>query len=466
MESKKKNIISSQISNQFNKNSMNSTYIGIKDIGIFSEVAKNLEIVSPEIKQGNLFEYIETAKFNSNAAAQGKSYRAFVTANEGNPHAAADILIKNHQGRVLKEVQAKSSNSPLNALKQMFKKQDKYEGMDLLTNKGYKTQIDNLADKGIKNSKIYNEKYSNIKQSSVDELKYEKTTSGGTSYDEVMKATNNPEKYSNSFSNKLIAREAGKAALTGAATGAILGGAISSVKNFISYKNGYIDIESAINNTFKESTEVAGKGAVTGALGGVIRGTAQKKGLSTFAKGNVAVAIAAGLVETSGTIIKFAKGEINERECMIAIGETGVSSISSIYTGAVAGAVFGPIGSVVGSIAGYMISTTVYQSCMIALNKGDLALEEAKKIRKLADETISAIENYRTNFENEVSKELKLRNEVFERFITSIKSYNSNDLSIVINDISEFALFTGRELKLLNYEEFNSFMESDEVLVF
>ena len=205
---------------------------------------------------------------------------------------------------------------------------------------------------------------------------------------------------------------------------------------------------------------------MTGALGGVIRGTAQKKGLSTFAKGNVAVAIAAGLVETSGTIIKFAKGEINERECMIAIGETGVSSISSIYTGAVAGAVFGPIGSVVGSIAGYMISTTVYQSCMIALNKGDLALEEAKKIRKLADETISAIENYRTNFENEVSKELKLRNEVFERFITSIKSYNSNDLSIVINDISEFALFTGRELKLLNYEEFNSFMESDEVLVF
>ena len=61
---------------------------------------------------------------------------------------------------------------------------------------------------------------------------------------------------------------------------------------------------------------------------------------------------------------------------------------------------------------------------------------------------------------------MKLRNEVFERFITSIKSYNSNDLSIVINDISEFALFTGRELKLLNYEEFNSFMESDEVLVF
>lgn len=466
MESKKKNMISSQISNQFNKNSINSTNIGIKDIGIFSEVAKNLEKVSPEIKQGNLFEYIETAKFNSNAAAQGKSYRAFVTANEGNPHAAADILIKNKQGEILKEIQAKSSKSPLHALKQMFKKQDKYEGMDLLTNKGYKAPLDNLADKGIKNSKIYNERYSRIKQNSVDELKYGKTSSGGTSYDEVMKAANNSEKYSSSFSNKLIAKEAGKAALTGAATGAVLGGAISSVKNFILYKNGDVDIEDAINNTLKESAEVAGKGAVTGALGGAIRGAAQKKGLSTLAKGNVAVAIAAGLVETSGTIIKFAKGEISERECMLAIGETGVSSISSIYAGAVAGAAFGPVGSVVGSIAGYMISTTVYQSCMIALNKGDLAIEEAKKIRELANEAMSAIENYRTNFENEVSKELKVRDEVFEKFLESIENYNSNDLGIVINGISEFALVTGRELKLLDYEEFDSFMGSSEVLIF
>ena len=56
-------------------------------------------------QKGNLFEYIEAAKFNADAASKGMSAKAVVT-DVYDQGAAADILIKDG-GRVQKEVQAK-----------------------------------------------------------------------------------------------------------------------------------------------------------------------------------------------------------------------------------------------------------------------------------------------------------------------------------------------------------------------
>ena len=69
----------------------NATDAMIEGMDLFREAAAKLGAVNPKIAQGNLFEYIEAAKFNADAALQDSSLQAIVTAAEGNPHDAGDL---------------------------------------------------------------------------------------------------------------------------------------------------------------------------------------------------------------------------------------------------------------------------------------------------------------------------------------------------------------------------------------
>ena len=98
-----------------------------------------------EAQKGNLFEYIEAAKFNADAASKGISARAVVT-DVTNPSAEADILIQDH-GKTVKEIQAKfikTSNhgQDTSAAQSVFdqtgaknKGWGQYDGMDRLIRK-------------------------------------------------------------------------------------------------------------------------------------------------------------------------------------------------------------------------------------------------------------------------------------------------------------------------------------------
>lgn len=96
--------------------------------------------------KGNLFEYIEAAKFNTAAGRAGSTARAIITDAAGDPHAVADILIKD-KGRTVKAVQAKftqaySKGKDVSAARsvaeqtgQMNKGWGQYDGMDRLIRK-------------------------------------------------------------------------------------------------------------------------------------------------------------------------------------------------------------------------------------------------------------------------------------------------------------------------------------------
>lgn len=79
-------------------------------MNLFRQAAQNLENVNVEQSKGNLFEYIEAARFNTSATENGSNLVAEVTAAQGQPTAPADIVIKSGD-EVVKEVQAKASRS-------------------------------------------------------------------------------------------------------------------------------------------------------------------------------------------------------------------------------------------------------------------------------------------------------------------------------------------------------------------
>ena len=117
-------------------NAQNATNIAVREMNVLSE-----KIASPSIQnkdfsfaKGNLFEYIEAAKFNVDAATKGSNLTAFVTDIE-DPHAAADILIRDNN-KVVREVQAKFSDSQNAAADSVsMQRKDKYTGMQRLIRK-------------------------------------------------------------------------------------------------------------------------------------------------------------------------------------------------------------------------------------------------------------------------------------------------------------------------------------------
>ena len=129
------NRMSELLGNSVSTNAQNSTDISIEGMKLFRKVAHQKYNVGFEQVKGNLFEYIEAAKFNVDAAKKGNTARAIVTDSVGRPHDPADIEIVKGS-KVVKQVQAKFSTSKNAALDSVrMQSNSKYRGMDRLIRK-------------------------------------------------------------------------------------------------------------------------------------------------------------------------------------------------------------------------------------------------------------------------------------------------------------------------------------------
>lgn len=200
--------------------------------------------------KGNLFEYIEAAKFNTAAGRAGSTARAIITDAAGDPHAVADILIKD-KGRTVKAVQAKftqaySKGKDVSAARsvaeqtgQMNKGWGQYDGMDRLIRKQENYDADgSLLDKAKKlakaradsqgvNAKYYEDVYEHL----TDETHYNGVSSGGTTIEEVRSAYDNPTAYAKRFERKQVAAEMKCTAKSMAKASFVTTGIVSGITN-------------------------------------------------------------------------------------------------------------------------------------------------------------------------------------------------------------------------------------------
>ena len=201
-------------------------------------------------KQGNLFEYIEAAKFNSDAALKGASLRAHVTEAQGSPHTPVDIEIT-YGNKVIMEVQAKSMSDPKVATVKLS--QPKYRGMGKLVPKGQEIEVRRISEKGAERGNIYAEDYEDTARNIRGELKAGEVSSPGTSYQENMEAAQSPNWYAAKQQFKYVAKEGGTAAGYAAAAGFIVKGAISGMKNAVAVLKGEITGKDAVVDTMKDA---------------------------------------------------------------------------------------------------------------------------------------------------------------------------------------------------------------------
>lgn len=421
----------------------------------------------PDQLKGNLFEYIEAARFNTQAALQGSQRTAQVTAADGRPHAVADIEII-EGGTVVKQIQSKASDDPAYLTRELA--DPKYQGMGRhvpkdkadSTRQHSEMRAERLHQEGDQRATDYQDSSARIE----GELWYKETSSKGTTTKELDFASEHPKLFAALEEGGALAQEAHEAGLHGAGAAALLGGAISTGRNLVAYSKGELEGKEAAANITVDVGKSAARGYLTAATGRIIRDGAAKAGLPALARSNVATALAAALIETGVVVYDYMKGEISAGEAAERIGCTGSSALASIYTGAAAGAFFGPVGAVLGAIAGYMITSSVYQSCIAIMRNARLAEEEAARVVALCEQAVRSLDQQRETFETVLNEHLNERQVRFDGYFMAIdEAIDADRTDNAILALSGLVASCGRELRFMDFEEFDTFMrESDAPL--
>ena len=425
--------------------------------------AEKLGAVNPKISQGNLFEYIEAAKFNADAALKGSGLKAEVTAGMGDPHAAADLLIKEGD-RTLHQVQAKSMNCGARTTHAIS--QPKYRGMQKLVPTNEADRVKSLAQKRASAGSLKAEDYRDTAQNVTGELKAKQVRSGGTSYQENLKAAQQPKLYAAAQELRCVGKEVLVTGGQAAIAGGIIAGSLSAVKNGIAVNQGEISIQTAATNVAKDGTKAAARSGSTGAVGSILRYGASKIGIKVLAKSNVAVTVAAGSIDVGLSVLRYAKGEITAGQLQRQVGQTGTCTLSSLYAGAAIGSVAGPVGAVVGSIGGYLVASYLYQSSTSILEQAHLSEAEAAKVVALAQAASQSMYQKRKQFESDFQIVFQSRDTEIDRCLEMLDAgQRDNNISTSTMALASLAGLLGGQLRFSCFAEFDQFMNTtDSVL--
>ena len=404
----------------------------------------------PHLQEGHLFEAIVACKENVAAAEAGILERTSVTHLTGDHRAPADLQ-RRIRNKVVAEAQAKFSHAKAEDVAEMLA-DPKYQGMDrYIPAQGVQTVDAALREKAAKctdpaKKALYLDAAKNL-------------VSHDTRGAEIRLARRAPKLYAARQELKQLGTEAAAAGVYATASAAVVGGGISIVKNAYKAFKGEITTDEAMKAVSKDTSRAAVHGGATGSGGSLIRYAARKVGSSTFSKSNVAAAIAASVIEAGVTIWKFADGELSAEQAMEQLGQNDTSTVSSIYVGAAAGTSFGPVGVVVGSLAGYIVASSVYQSCVTILWNARLAEEEAARIESICEASVKRIEAEQREFERLLEEQLALSRHEFNRFFDALDTaYRNEDYSASLNALAGLASLFGKRLKFQTFEEFDDFM--------
>ena len=406
------------------------TRAGIESL--LEEVHRRLQTDAPQAK-GHLFERILALKFNTDAANKGVDLNKHGLDAPGGNNPIFDLISRDGKHKY----QAKTG--------EYAQRQSTW--------KKYPDDVRKVTTKGGADP-----------QRGIEDEVSHGGASAGVTEGELQFAQSNPQAYAGLQEITQVGREAAVAGAAAAAFGGIVGGGISAVANLWALAAGDKSGREAAEQIGKDATRSAARGGASAAGSAVVRHVGHKAGIGALKKANVAAAVASGLIDVGSTVFSWVKGEIPAEEAAIRLGDTGCGALSGIYGGAAAGAIFGPAGAVVGSVVGYLLSAAVYQSCVATFQKTRLAEEEAERVVALCAEAVRRMDEQRRQFERNAKERLKARQHAFDRHFSRIDAalLAGDDGKKIGESLSRFALYFGKRLRHVDFEDFQQFMDSED----
>jgi hypothetical protein len=465
--------------NEMAKNAQISTTESVQAMDLFRSAMENRQNVDFVFVKGNLFEYIEAAKFNQNAAAGGSELRAVVTDAAGRPHDAADIEIV-QSGKVVQQVQAKFSDAEHAASASVnMQRDDKYAGMQRLirkednytTPKGENTTLldesKRLAKaRADKQGTIYQEQYEDVYENLTDELHHGDVSSGGTTLDEVKAAYRNPEKYSKSFERKQMKAEMKVTAASMAKASFVTTGIISGISNMFQVFRNEKDLGDALRDVGADAVKSGVRGGATGVISTAIRYKGIKAGSALLSDSIAATVMAGGIIDGGVALYSYARGEITAEQLRDQLVDTTAKAATTIYFTKAVGAIMGSALNPIFPMVVYTTASYVFACTREIINNAKLNAAEYERMASILQESGRAIDEYHEQFKQRVDECEGRQREMLEGFVNTF-DYNmttGENYDEAIYAIVNFANRAGIALQHIEFQDFAEAMKSDEPL--
>ena len=423
--------------------------------------------VDPAILQGRALEFFEVLKFNRAAAEAGSSLHASAT-HFADPHAAADVLIRDG-AEVIKEVQAKSYGRAADAARVLA--EDKYQGMDRLVPKNKTDELRALLERYERlhgRSSPRAEGLADVKQHLTGELNADGISSGGTTREQAEFAARHPQAAELQLRGAAALKEIGQAGLVGAAVGGGLQGAFSVIHQGMRLSNGETTATEAIVITIKATASGAVRGGGVAAGSRLIAIGANEVGVGRILGDMGPGALANAIFEAGLSTHRFALGEIDSEAYRQELGGAALRATASTYCG-MAGQLLIPVpvvGAAVGAISGYVAAAVLVESGVLGLGCNNIVAIAEERQATIERECAAAILEMRR-----CQQELQQLEEsygqgfrqTFEPLLDELRRdqqtglyRNSLERLVCIADALDHAL------PWSSFEEFDGFMLNDE----
>ncbi|WP_044937768.1 hypothetical protein [Pseudobutyrivibrio sp. LB2011] len=474
---KEAGILTGGFMSQNMQNATNSAVEGMKNFRAeaFSPTVQNKDFT---FAKGNLFEYIEAAKFNVDAASKGSNLNAFVTDIE-DPHAAADILIRDN-GNVVREVQAKFSDSKNAAADSVFmQSKEKYTGMQRLIRKeehyidkatGKETTLLEKSKEIAKNrseidGNLHQRQYKDTYDNLTDELNHENVSSGGTTLKEVKRAYDSPEKFAMQFEKKAVRAEMKANATNMAKASFVMTGVVSGISNMAAVFKDEKSLGEAIGAVSSDAVKGAARGAATGVLSTSIRYKGIKAGSALLSDATASTVMAGGMIDGGVALLAYAKGEINEKELKEKIVDTTAKSTITIFFSRAVKEVMGRAVNPLVPFAVYTTASYVFTATREIIKNANLQAEENDRLNAILIESKKQIEEYEIKIKSEIEQidlnQKQMMKEFLETFNYNLETGENYDEAL--NAIVKFANQAGISLQHVTFDEFSNAMRRKDV---
>lgn len=469
------------------QNSQNATNAAIDGMNLFrwkvdTAIIKNGHF---EAQKGNLFEYIEAAKFNVDAASKRSSAKAIVT-DYTDPSANADIIIQD-SGKTVKEIQAKFINTSSNgrnvsARDSVFdqtgannKGWGQYDGMDRLIRKqdNYNSEgslldeAKKLAKSRYESNNIHAETYKDVYEKLTDETHYQEASSGGTTIEEVKKAYDRPKTYANKFERKQVAKEMKCSAANMARASFVTTGILSSITNMIDVFQNKKALSKALADVTSDAIKSGVRGAATGVVSTAIRYRGIKKGSTLLSDSTAATIMAGGIIDGGVALYSYALGDINEKELRDQLVDTTAKTTATIYFTKAIKAILGKSVSPIVPMVIYTTASYVVTCTREIIQNAKLKIEEYERMVALLQESTRQMNEYQEILNTSISKCEENQRLMFNRFMESF-DYNletGENYDQAVSAIVSFANEAGIVLQHTDFNDFKKAMKSNEPFV-
>lgn len=446
----------------------------IKTTRLLLEKAERLENVDFEQAKGNLFEYIEAAKLQTNLANEtGATFDKTPLTDIDEPHTPDDFRFSQN-GRITGRGQAKFNNSPHKSAVNFTN--SKYSGMQRIAPSDKVPLIRDELEKMLSNGEISSDVYDDVVRNLYAGLTDPRTgiSSGGTSSQEIYSICGDDgkisqealEKYVRKFKYRQYGRELGTTAGYGAAYGAAAGGIVSGVRNVCAVFNDEKELEQAVKDIGIDIAKSGVRGGSVGALSAGIRIAGSANNIPIISDAAASTALAGGLIDGGAAVYSYVKGEINTSQLQDELTDTTIKSTTAIFAMKGFDIALKSVNPCLPVVV-YMVASQVVMSAREIINNAKLNAEQHNRAAELLKHSVRLMEDYHRNMNEYLASCEQRQREKFRVFLRgfTFDPATGKGYEETVSTIKNFAETNGMSLQHTNLREYKRALISGEKFI-